>query len=135
MAHINPEAALLEEMARSNLDEPIVMLNQLKYRKLALDGFGVDGLTGRQAFESYGKAFAKLEPIFGGQLVWMGKGNHLIIGDIAWDIVMLVSYPTRRQFVDMMRDETYLSISPMRAAALLDSRLQEMKQLVPTVLG
>ncbi|MFT4632642.1 MAG: hypothetical protein ACI9BC_001658, partial [Crocinitomicaceae bacterium] len=56
-----------------------------------------------------------------------------IIGNDAWDIVIMVAYPQRRQFVEMMRDPDYLAIAPMRAAALADSRLIEMDQLVPRI--
>ena len=61
----------------------------------------------------------------------MGRAHHSIIGTEAWDIVILVRYPTRRQFVAMFNDADYLKIAPIRAAALADSRLIEMSQLLP----
>lgn len=68
---------------------------------------------------------------FGGEAIWMGKALHSIIGDEQWDFVLLVRYPTRRQFVQMMQEPRYLAIAPIRAAALADSRLVEMMQLLP----
>jgi uncharacterized protein (DUF1330 family) len=131
MGHVEKDSRALEAMASGDLDEPVVMLNLLRYRETAENGAGVDGLTGREAYEAYGKEFAKLHPRFGGEPLWMGRGLHSIIGEEEWDIVILVRYPTRRQFFDMVRDPDYLEIAPMRAAALADSRLVEMSQILP----
>ncbi len=127
--HANPDA--LRKMAATNPDEPVYMLNLLRYREMAEPGHGVDGLSGRQAYEVYGRKFAELKPRFGGEPVWMGKAQHSVIGEEAWDIVILVRYPTRRQFVAMMNDADYQAIAPVRAAALADSRLIETSQLLP----
>lgn len=133
MGHVHKNEAGLLAMSKGDPDQPVVMLNLLKYRDVAEDGFGVDGLGGREAYEVYGRAFAELNPRFGGQPIWMGKGLNTIIGDDDWDIVILVRYPTRKQFVDMLSDPDYQKIAPIRAAALADSRLIEMGQLLPKV--
>ena len=131
MGHVNADYDVIKQMAERDLDEPVVMLNLLKYREQAAEGHGVDGLTGRQAYEKYGRAFAELQPRFGGEPVWMGRGLNPVIGDIAWDIIILVAYPTRRQFIEMFNDPDYQAIAPLRAAALADSRLLESQQLLP----
>lgn len=131
MGQVDKDDAALASMAAGDLDAPVVMLNLLKYRETAAAGAGVDGKTGREAYEVYGRAFAELHPRFGGEPVWMGRALNSIIGDEDWDVVMLVRYPARRQFVGMMRDPDYLAIAPIRAAALADSRLVEMTQLLP----
>lgn len=131
MGQVKRDDAALAVMAAGDLDAPVVMLNLLKYRETAGEGAGVDGLTGREAYEVYGKAFAMLQPRFGGEPMWMGQALNSLIGDEEWDLVMLVRYPTRRQFVDMTRDPDYLAIAPIRTAALADSRLVEMRQLLP----
>lgn len=118
-------------MATGDPEESVVMLNLLSYRDTALEGFGVDGLTGREAYGVYGKAFAELNPRFGGEPIWMGRGHNSIIGDEDWDIVILVRYPRRQNFIDMINDPDYQAIAPIRAAALADSRLTEMTQILP----
>jgi uncharacterized protein (DUF1330 family) len=118
-------------MAEGSPDEPVVMLNLLRYRDLAEPGFGVDGLSGQEAYGAYGRKFAELHPRFGGEPIWMGRALNTIIGDEDWDVVILVRYPTRRQFLDMINDPDYQAIAPIRAAALADSRLVEMSQLLP----
>lgn len=129
--HPNPDE--LEKMAAGDPDEPVYMLNMLRYRETAQLGFGVDGLSGRAAYQIYGQKFAELNPRFGGEPVWMGRAQTSIIGEEPWDIIILVRYPTRKQFVDMLADPDYQAIAPIRAAALADSRLIETSQLLPKI--
>ena len=131
MGDFDNEVALAT-MVDGDPDEPVVMLNLLNYRDLAEPGFGVDGLSGREAYGVYGRKFAELNPRFGGEPIWMGRALNTIIGDEDWDVVILVRYPTRRQFLEMINDPDYQAISPIRAAALADSRLVEMSQLLPS---
>ena len=132
MGQIDTNETAVAAMVDGDLDEPVVMLNLLNYRDLAEPGFGVDGLSGRDAYGVYGRKFAELNPRFGGEPIWMGRALNTIIGDEDWDIVILVRYPTRRQFVEMINDPDYQAIAPIRAAALADSRLVEMSQLLPS---
>jgi hypothetical protein len=46
----------------------------------------------------------------------MGRALHSIIGPEAWDVVILVRYPTRRQFIAMLNDPDYRAMAPIRAA-------------------
>lgn len=131
MATVDFEAEALAAMAAGDPDQPVVMLNLLRYRETALPGHGVDGLSGREAYGVYGRRFADLHPRFGGEPVWMGRAGRTVIGGESWDLVMLVRYPSRRQFVAMMNDPDYQAIAPIRAAALADSRLVETTQLLP----
>ncbi len=130
MADINPNQDALSDMANSNPDQPVYMLNLLKYRDAAATGYGVDGLSGQEAYQVYGRKFAELNPRFGGQPIWMGRALQSIIGSESWDTVILVRYPTRAHFVDMLADPEYQAIAPIRAAALADSRLIETEHLM-----
>ena len=120
-------------MGNGKLDEPVIMLNLLRYRELAAEGFGVDGLSGRDAYGEYGRLFAGLHPRFGGEPIWMGKTHTTVIGleNERWDICILVRYPSRQHFLDMVHDSEYQKISPIREAALAESKLIEMSQLLP----
>ncbi len=131
MGKTDAGSAALKQMAQGDPNEPVIMLNLLKYRDTAETGRGVDGMTGEEAYRVYGRKFAKLHPRFGGEPIWMGRAGNTIIGDEEWDIVILVRYPTRKQFTDMIKDPDYRAIAPIRAAALADSRLVEMGQLLP----
>lgn len=131
MENESSNATALENMATGDPNEPVVMLNLLRYRDIAAPGHGVDGLTGEAAYRIYGEKFAALNPRFGGEPIWLGRALGSIIGSEDWDIVILVRYPARQKFLDMMSDPDYQAIAPIRAAALADSRLIEMSQLLP----
>lgn len=120
-------------MGNGKLDEPVIMLNLLRYREVATEGFGVDGLSGRDAYGEYGRLFAQLHLRFGGEPIWMGKTHTTVIGleNERWDICILVRYPSRQHFLDMVHDSEYQKISPIREAALAESKLIEMSQLLP----
>lgn len=130
-AFVHADRDALAAMAADDPDQPVVMLNLLRYRTEAEPGHGVDGLSGEQAYRLYGQRFAELQPRFGGEPVWMGRPGRSVIGPEQWDLAILVRYPTRRQFVAMFDDPDYRAIAPIRAAALADSRLVEMTQLLP----
>ena len=131
--HKHASTAQIDAVDKGDPDEPVVMLNLLRYRDTAESGYGVDGMTGEAAYREYGRRFAELHPRFGGEPIWMGRAGHTAIGptDEKWDIAILVLYPTRAQFVAMFRDPDYLAIAPIRAAALEDSRIIETTQLLP----
>ena len=84
-----------------------------------------------------GRKFAELNPRFGGEPVFMGRVGAGVIVDEheSWDLMILVRYPTRRQFVEMLADPGYQAIAPIRAAALADSRLIETTDLLGTHAG
>jgi uncharacterized protein (DUF1330 family) len=130
MNTVEKDEKALREMTGRDPDEAIYMLNLLRYRDIAESGFGVDGLSGREAYQVYGRKFAELNPRFGGEPIWMGEACASIIGEEEWDMVILVHYPARHQFIDMLNDPDYQAIAPIRAAALTDSRLIETRQLM-----
>lgn len=131
MALLEPDDSALAAMATADPDEPIVMLNLLKFRELALDGFGVDGLSGQDAFRRYGELNAEEDVRYGGQPMWLGPAHRTIIGEQDWDLAILVKYPTRKHFTDKLADPKYREIAKIRSAALADSRLIELTQLLP----
>ena len=133
MFHIDPNEEVLEAMRHADPSQPIVMLNLLRFRDQALEGFGVDGLTGQQAFQRYGQLNEGEGVRFDSEPIWLGLSNRTIIGDEQWDVAILVRYPTRQHFIDKLDDPTYREISLVRAAALIDSRLIELTQLLPAL--
>ncbi|MEI7755644.1 MAG: DUF1330 domain-containing protein [Actinomycetota bacterium] len=133
MFHIDANEEALEAMRQADPSQPIVMLNLLRFREQALDGFGVDGLTGLQAFQRYGQMNEADDVRYGSEPVWLGPAHRTIIGDEQWDLAILVRYPTRQHFIDKLDDPTYREISLVRAAALIDSRLIELTQLLPAL--
>jgi uncharacterized protein (DUF1330 family) len=129
MTHVEANDAALDAMRLLDPLEPVVMLNLLRFRDVALDGFGVDGMTGSQAFRRYGELNDQEDVKFGSEPIWMGLAQNTVIGDEDWDLAILVRYPTRQHFIDKLDNAKYREISKVREAALLDSRLVELTQL------
>jgi uncharacterized protein (DUF1330 family) len=122
---IDPTADQLRALAGSPDTGPIVMLNLLRFKDLA-DGTDAAGaITGRAAYERYGAEVASHLQRVGGSLVWMSDCRQGVIGpaDEAWDMILLVRYPSRRAFLEMIADPGYQASHRHRAAGLLDSRL------------
>ncbi|MEI8286576.1 MAG: DUF1330 domain-containing protein [Actinomycetes bacterium] len=125
----NPDAIIAMEKADPN--QPIIILNMLRFRETALEGFGVDGMSGRDAFFRYGQMNAEDNVTYGAEPIWAGPAHNTIIGDEKWDLVLLVKYPSRQHFIDKLNDPVYLASAQVRAAALEDSRAVELTQLLP----
>lgn len=97
-------------------DAPVVMLNLLAFR---LDG-------GRERYEEYGEAVAPLLAKAGGRIVFLGEPAPALLGEERWDLVVLVEYPTRQAFLDMIGSAEYRAIEHLRSEALTKGELHPM---------
>ena len=122
----------LHESARTALagvaeDRPIVMINLLRYREHAAypEGSGAEPCSGREAYRRYGQASIGLIIAVGGQVIWQGSPKAVLIGAPGeeWHKALLVRYPSKRAFLDMVSSADYQAIAVHRTAALEDSRL------------
>jgi uncharacterized protein (DUF1330 family) len=101
---------------RASDGTPVVMLNLLAFKP--------EG--GRERYEEYGAAVAPLLEKVGGRIVFMGASAPPLLGDGAWDLVVLVEYPTRQAFLDMIGSPEYREIGHLRTEALLKGELHPM---------
>ena len=108
-------------------DRPIVMINLLRYRERAAypEGSAAEPCSGREAYRRYGQASIGLITAAGGQVVWQGSPKAVLIGASGeeWHKALLVRYPSKRAFLDMVSSAEYQAIAVHRTAALEDSRL------------
>lgn len=100
----------IEEMMQPGPAGPVFMVNLLKFKDRAdyADGRETE-LSGREAYNNYGKAIMKVLPEFGGKLVFVGNTTFLALGQVEelWDEVAIIMYPDRGALLRM-------SISPAR---------------------
>ncbi|PKG96192.1 hypothetical protein CXF95_24935 [Paraglaciecola sp. MB-3u-78] len=63
----------------------------------------------------------------GGSPIWRGRVKTTVIGPSKeqWDDAILVYYPSRQAFINMIKTQDYNDIRFLRDAGLLDSRLIE----------
>jgi len=123
MDHIDIDEAALSRIRSADRDQPVTMLNLVRFREHALEGFGVDGFSGIEAFEHYAILNATEGVDYAGAVTWMGRDGVTVVGSERWDMAILISYPTRRHFLDKLDDPKYQAIAGLRNAALADSRL------------
>ncbi len=120
---IEPDRATLAALGRDPDPGPVDMLNLLKFRR--------DG--GRQAYARY-SAVALVHVLKrGGRLSFLGhaeRGDPLA-GD--WDAAAVVRYPSRKAFLDMVSDPTYLRALPDRRKGLERTVLYAFRSADPGV--
>ena len=127
MGKINPTKAQLESLGAANAEQPIVMLNLLKYRQEAqypqayLTTSGEKPCSGRAAYQRYAAVAQNKVRQVGGKLLWASPADMTIIGEEeeTWDDVLLVYYPSRQAFLTMIDMADYKESNVHRAAALL----------------
>jgi len=111
-------------------DKPIFMINMLKFNDKAKYNTNNSSsentsLTGKEAYTKYQMEVTPLLQKVGGILFWIGSVKHSFIGTKkeSWDAVMIVKYPSIKNFLSMVTSKEYKIVSDHRLAALEDSRL------------
>jgi uncharacterized protein (DUF1330 family) len=102
-------------------DGPMVMVNLLKFKPLAEYPDGRNpGMTGREAYEIYGRAVVECLAKVGGKPLWSGAVTGVILGDIEenWDMIALAEYPSPQAMVEMVGLPEYQGIEIHRFAGL-----------------
>jgi uncharacterized protein (DUF1330 family) len=129
---IFPTQSQLEHLSSLPADEPVVMLNLLRFKENASDPD--EGLSGREAYERYGREAAPYLAKAGGRLLNAAEARHTVIGpEDEWDLALLVEYPSAQRFLEMASDPGYLEAHVHRDAALADSRLIATRLLGPSL--
>ncbi len=114
-------------------DEPIHMLNLLKFREKAEypDGYEHHGKdwSGRRAYKEYGATSGPIFRRVGGSIVWRGAFQAMVTGPqvMQWHDGFVAQYPNSDAFFEMIKDPDYQLAVINRTAALVDSRLMRFK--------
>lgn len=102
-------------------EEPIVMVNLLKFREKAsyADGRETE-LTGRQAYQLYANEMRKLVEESGGRFIFAGGVESLLLGEVEelWDVVALVEYSSPQALVKIASSSPFQEIEVHREAGL-----------------
>lgn len=112
---VNPSGADMKAFLAVDPDQPIVMLNLLRF---------ADG--GAARYDEYLAHFQPHAERVGAAVVYFGHGTDPVVAEYGqdWDAVLLVSYPSRRAFSDMVRDPAYQEGTHLRTGALVEAVLQ-----------
>ncbi len=109
---ITPTREQFTEFAHGGREGEVVMINLLHFARPDPAGMpdGAGESTGVGAYRDYSEQVVQMVESRGGRVIWTGRPEHVLIGDPAadgWDLVALVSYPSRAAFVDMVTSPTY----------------------------
>jgi len=96
----------LEIAAKTN-EAPFVMLNLLKFKA-----------DGQKHYLRYIAESGPYVKEVGAEVIYFGKANELLNGTEKWDVVMLVKYPSRNAFLQMINNPDYLKVHEFRAEAV-----------------
>jgi uncharacterized protein (DUF1330 family) len=116
-------------------DVPINMLNLLQFNEFAqypADHASAEhGWTGQRAYQEYGKTSGPIFQRVGGNIIWRGAMEAMLIGpaDRHWDMAFIARYPNSNAFLEMISDAEYRKAVVNRQAAVRTSRLIRFKPL------
>lgn len=131
--HIDPTRAQFEAFKGLDRDQPVQMLNLVRFRDLAnypgTHDLARDGLTGAEAYALYGKYSGPVLRKVGGSILWRGAFETTLIGPEheAWDAMFIAAYPAAHAFLAMVTDPDYQKAVVHRQAAVATSRLIRTK--------
>ena len=104
-----------------NDDQPIYMLNLLKYKDRAeyADGRKTE-LSGREAYQIYGVGVIERLAAVNGGIIFSGTVSRLMLGEVEelWDDVAIAMYPSRAAMLEMISSPEYQDIAVHREAGL-----------------
>ncbi|MBS0385427.1 MAG: DUF1330 domain-containing protein [Proteobacteria bacterium] len=140
-AHIDPTREAFEQFKMLPRDQPIWMLNQVRFRDRAEYPAGhADVGLGRSGEDAYREYMRTSGPVFsraGGLIVWRAVMHAMFIGpaEELWDTVFIARYPSAAAFLAMVTDGEYRRAVVHRQAAVETSRLIRCEQLSAEGLG
>jgi uncharacterized protein (DUF1330 family) len=100
----------IEGLQEINRNDPVVMVNLMRFRERSLDGDG----SGWDAYLRYSAITVPMIKARGGTLLWTAEAKTVALGTQAgnqWDYVALVYYPSVAAFIDMMTSPDYERLS------------------------
>jgi uncharacterized protein (DUF1330 family) len=112
---VDPSGHDLSRLLEEDRGGPFVMLNLLKFRD-----------DGRTAYETYAREARTFLHRYGAEVVYAGDCATVLVAPEhhSWDAVLLVRYPSREAFLDMVADPDCQRITGLRSGALDDAVLQ-----------
>ena len=116
---IYPNKEQIEELMKGPPDQPVVMVNLLKFKDRADASEG--DASGQEAYGRYGTEMRKFVESKGGRFIWAGRVDSKVIGedgDPEFDVVALVEYPSRQKFIEIATSNHVGEIGKHRSAGL-----------------
>jgi uncharacterized protein (DUF1330 family) len=97
----------------------VVMINLVRFKPISDDGQG----SGWEAYLRYSQSVAPLIKAVGGTVLWAGDVEGAAYGDLGgggWHYAVLVRYPSRAAFLDMVTSHAYAAANVHREHGVED---------------
>ena len=110
-----------EALLNLDIEGPVSMVHLLKFREQAsYDDGRATGLTGSDAYHLYLGDLVDRVQSAGGQLVLAKPAQYLVLGQAEdlWDAVVVVNYPSKEAFVDVVTSRQMRESGVHRRAGL-----------------
>ncbi len=118
---VMPNEKQMEEFLDEGHDEPIFMVNLLKFKDRAeYPDKRESNLSGKEAYAIYSKeVVGHLEKV-GGKPIFGSEVTRLMLGEVEdlWDQVAIAMYPNRKAMLKMISDPDYIKSAQHRVAGL-----------------
>jgi uncharacterized protein (DUF1330 family) len=111
MSGIRPNKQQFLDLMNASDAGPVVMLNLLKFKPR----------DGASEYNKYGDSVVQMVEARGGKVLWLGKVDQTLIGDLdadSWDAIALVQYPSRKAFIEMTTSKEYDAAHEHRESGL-----------------
>ena len=118
---VMPNEKQMEEFLEEGNDEPIFMVNLLKFKdKAEYPDKRETDLSGREAYAIYGAEVVKHLEKVGGKPIFGSDVIRLMLGEVEelWDQVAIAMYPNRKAMLKMISDPDYIESAQHRVAGL-----------------
>ena len=94
-----------EALLNREIGGPMTMVHLLKFKAKATYADGRETeLTGAEAYGLYRRKMVERVTSVGGRLVFSGIARHLVLGQVEelWDEVLVVEFPSKETFVEVI---------------------------------
>ena len=118
---VMPNETQLKEFNDQAEDQPIFMVNLLKFKQKAeYPDKRETNLTGEEAYAIYGQEIMEHLAKVGGKPIFGGNVDRLMLGEVEdlWDKVAIAMYPSRKAMLEMIMDPDYIKSAQHRVAGL-----------------
>jgi uncharacterized protein (DUF1330 family) len=106
---VDPTGEDLKRFMAEDLGGAVVMLNLLRFKP-----------GGRSSYESYAREIGPFLEKVGAEVLYIGDCDTTLVAPDShdWDTVLIVRYPSRAAFSQMVADPDYQGITGLRTEAL-----------------
>jgi uncharacterized protein (DUF1330 family) len=118
MIALYPTPEQIQELLKGPADQPVVMLNLLRFKERASAPDG--SLTGEEAYQRYADDMTRFVTSRGGRVIWSGRVDSQVIGSDAggFHVAALMEYPSRQVFVEIATSPEVAKFGVHRTAGL-----------------